>query len=97
MFLFLFVLHPFRIKYEVIISKPYVAHMGGVTLFVNKRYIWVGWVGKARFLALNNYLMVSMRVSAIILSHQTSTGTSSTISSLRELKKNGIFDRIFFP
>ena len=95
--MFLFVLHPFRIKYGVIISKPYVAHMGGVTLFVNNRYTWVGWVGKERFLALNNYLMVSMRVSAIILSHQTSTGTSSTISSLRELKKNGIFDRIFFP
>ena len=36
---FLFVLHPFWIKYGITISNRYVIYMGGVMPFVTKRYI----------------------------------------------------------
>ena len=49
------VVHSFRVKYGVTISKRYVMDIGGVIPFVTKRNIWVGGVENIHFLVLHNY------------------------------------------
>ena len=47
--IFVVVVHPFRIKYGITISKRYVTHMSSITPFITKRYICVGRVEKHDF------------------------------------------------
>ena len=49
------VVHSFRVKYGVTISKRYVMDIGGVIPFVTKRNIWVGGVKNIHFLVLHKY------------------------------------------
>ena len=53
-----FVLHPFRINYEVTISKLNVTHMGWVTPFFTNRYVWVGGVEKKTIFIVTQLLKV---------------------------------------
>ena len=47
-----FVVHSFRPKYGVTISKRYVMDIGGVIPFVMKRNIWVGGVENIHFFSV---------------------------------------------